>query len=64
MKFHTQFQIDMFHRQITFDDERLNDDPKHYYPFLAWGDGYNKADPDKQINRCVAAVMLIFFIHV
>ena len=64
MKFHTQFQIDMFHRQITFDDERLNDDPKLYFPFLAWGDGYNKADPDKQINRCVAAVMLIFFIHV
>jgi len=63
MKFHTQFQIDMFHRQITFDDERLNDDPKHYYPFLGStsSEGHNKADPDKQINLCVAVVMLIFY---
>ena len=45
---------------VPSDDERLNDDPKLYFPFLAWGDGYNKADPDMQINRCVAAVMLIF----
>ena len=51
---------------VPSDDERLNDDPKHYYPFLGStsSEGHNKADPDKQINRCVAAVMLIFFIHV